>query len=174
MLSKTSPCFVRTWTSQLVGNPQKTANQHETFISRECNIFFSNKNVNDHATQHCTDFYNIGGFEVLASLLQDKRLSIKVAAAELIATFVQNNPFCQQKVLEDPFLLTHLLSRVQDDGEEAELRIKCLYAVSCAPTICSSPPFTSHHQSFIFIYSFTIHSYISPLNLPHHSPPLSH
>ncbi|XP_012285893.1 hsp70-binding protein 1 isoform X2 [Orussus abietinus] len=75
------------------------------------------------------DFYKIGGFPILKSCLNSTHSSIRWRAAEIIAELTQNNPFCQEKILEAE-LMPILLNMV--DSDESELaRIKALYAVSC-------------------------------------------
>lgn len=75
------------------------------------------------------DFYKIGGFSVLKPCLDCSHSSIRWRTADIIAELAQNNPFCQEKMLEAE-LLPVLLSMVDADTSE-QARIKALYAVSC-------------------------------------------
>lgn len=73
------------------------------------------------------DFLKIGGFDVLDKLLNFRSGPVQSKACELIAELVQNNPYCQQPVVQH---LKRLLVLVDTTGEEA-VRLKALYAVSC-------------------------------------------
>lgn len=75
------------------------------------------------------DFYKIGGFSIFGPCLNSPHSSIRWRAADIIAELSQNNPFCQDKVLETNLFST-LLNMVDSDPSEAA-RIKALYAVSC-------------------------------------------
>lgn len=75
------------------------------------------------------DFYKIGGFSVFGPCLNSPHSGIRWRVANLIAELTQNNPFCQEKVLEAGFMPI-LLSIVDTDPSDMA-RIKALYAVSC-------------------------------------------
>ncbi|XP_074659872.1 hsp70-binding protein 1-like [Tubulanus polymorphus] len=75
------------------------------------------------------DFHKIGGYESLGDLLRDENPEIRSRAADLIATLVQNNPYCQQRALEFD-LMPSLLALLDDDNDD-RVKIKALYAVSC-------------------------------------------
>lgn len=78
------------------------------------------------------DFYTIGGFESLPSLLKDHHTPLQSKTAHLIATLAQNNPPSQTHIIQHPSLLPHLLQRVEDEEEDDEMRVKSLYAISCS------------------------------------------
>jgi len=81
------------------------------------------------------DFHKMGGYDFLLSLLQSCEAGIRWRSAELIATLVQNNPYCQEKALEQN-LLTELLKRLDTD-DDMQVRVKALYAVS---SLCREAP----------------------------------
>jgi len=76
------------------------------------------------------DFQKIGGLHILPSLLKSSHSGIRWRAAALIATLTQNNPYCQQEVLNMQ-LLPLLLQIVNSSSEDELVRIKALYALSC-------------------------------------------
>lgn len=75
------------------------------------------------------DVYKIGGFSVFKPCLNSSHSSIRWRMADIIAELAQNNPFCQEKLLEIKVfpMLLHMIDK--DSSEQA--RIKALYAVSC-------------------------------------------
>lgn len=75
------------------------------------------------------DFYKIGGFSIFGPCLNSSHSSIRWRTADIIAELAQNNPFCQQRILECG-LFPILLGMVDTDPSEAT-RIKALYAISC-------------------------------------------
>lgn len=75
------------------------------------------------------DFYKIGGFSIFGPCLNSPHSGIRWRVADLIAELTQNNPFCQEKVLEAGYMPI-LLSMVDADSCE-QARVKALYAVSC-------------------------------------------
>ena len=76
------------------------------------------------------DFYRIGGFHVLPLVLSGRHAGLRWRTAELIATLTQNNPYCQNAVIEAK-LLPSLIKLLDDATEDEQVRIKSLYAVSC-------------------------------------------
>lgn len=75
------------------------------------------------------DFYKIGGFSVFQLCLNCSHSNIRWRIADIIAELAQNNPFCQEKILEAG-LFPILLSMVDKDLSE-HTKVKALYAVSC-------------------------------------------
>lgn len=75
------------------------------------------------------DFYKIGGFSIFGPCLNSPHSGIRWRIANLIAELSQNNPFCQEKVLEAGYMPI-LLSMVDTDPHD-QARVKALYAVSC-------------------------------------------
>jgi len=77
-----------------------------------------------------SDFHRIGGFHILPLLLSSGHAELRWRAADLIATLTQNNPYCQNAVLEAK-LLPMLVKLLDDASEDEQVRVKALYAVSC-------------------------------------------
>lgn len=75
------------------------------------------------------DFYKIGGFSIFGPCLNSPHSGIRWRAAEVIAELAQNNPFCQDRILETGLFPT-LLNMIDTDPAET-VRVKALYAVSC-------------------------------------------
>ncbi|XP_034952564.1 hsp70-binding protein 1 [Chelonus insularis] len=75
------------------------------------------------------DFYKIGGFGILGACLNSPHDSIRWKAADVIAELTQNNPYCQDKILQMG-LVPILLSMVDTDPSD-QAKIKALYAISC-------------------------------------------
>lgn len=75
------------------------------------------------------DFYKIGGFSIFQPCLNSSHSNIRWRIADIIAELAQNNPFCQDKLLEAG-VFPVLLSMIDTDPSE-QARIKALYAVSC-------------------------------------------
>ncbi|XP_043249447.1 hsp70-binding protein 1 [Colletes gigas] len=80
-------------------------------------------------TDIANDFYKIGGFSIFGPCLNSPHSSIRWRTADVIAELAQNNPFCQEKLLETD-LFPILLTMIDTDPAEAA-RIKALYAISC-------------------------------------------
>jgi len=75
------------------------------------------------------NFHKIGGFEALKTCLLSQHPSLRTGAAHLLAEVVQNNEYCQEKVVEEGLLDT-LTQQLDEDSDEA-CRVKALYAISC-------------------------------------------
>eukprot|EP00106_Octopus_bimaculoides_P021688 XP_014789130.1 PREDICTED: hsp70-binding protein 1-like [Octopus bimaculoides] len=88
------------------------------------------------------DFFKIGGFEILPSLLHDPNSELRWRTLDLIAALVQNNPFCQKAVLDSELLNT--MMDVLDNDSTTSVRIKALHAISC---LCREEP--SAQDNFI-------------------------
>lgn len=80
------------------------------------------------------DFQKIGGFPVLQSMLQHSNSDVRCNSAELLATLVQNNPFCQ-KAATNPRLMRLLMKLLDSDSVDI-VRVKALYALSCLCRDC--------------------------------------
>ncbi|XP_033223496.1 hsp70-binding protein 1 [Belonocnema kinseyi] len=81
------------------------------------------------STDVANDFYKIGGFSIFGPCLNSPHSGIRWRVADLIAELSQNNPFCQEKILEAGYMPI-LLNMVDTDPCE-QARVKALYAVSC-------------------------------------------
>ncbi|XP_043282161.1 hsp70-binding protein 1 [Venturia canescens] len=104
------------------------------------------------------DFYKIGGFAIFGPCLNSPHSSIRWKAADIIAELTQNNPFCQERILEMG-LMPILLSMVDtDDSEQA--RIKALYAVSC---IVRGHPLSLRYMDINDGYSILFRAIQSPV-----------
>ncbi|CAH1787700.1 unnamed protein product [Owenia fusiformis] len=77
------------------------------------------------------DFHKVGGYTLLPSLLQHNEADIRWRSADLIASLVQNNPYCQKEALNTDLDLVTLLLRILDGDDNNQARIKALYALSC-------------------------------------------
>ena len=77
-----------------------------------------------------SDFHKVGGFQILPTLLRSEYDGLRWRTADLVGTLVQNNPYCQEEMLKIN-LLPLLLEHLDDPTETNEVRIKCLYAISC-------------------------------------------
>lgn len=73
------------------------------------------------------DFHKIGGFMTLYPCLKCKHPRIRAGGCELLAVLCQNNPYCQQIVLDNEFI-PMLLGLVEKD-EDRTVVVKALYAL---------------------------------------------
>lgn len=64
------------------------------------------------------DFFKVGGFCVLEKGLSSTHASVRGATAQLIRDLAQNNPFCQEKLLEHK-MLEKLMKTLSEDENEA-------------------------------------------------------
>ena len=76
-----------------------------------------------------SDLHKIGGFDLFPTLLQDSEEDVRANACSVIATVVQNNPYCQTEALKLG-LLSQLLNLLDKD-DSIKVKVKALYAVSC-------------------------------------------
>ena len=76
-----------------------------------------------------SDFHKIGGFEILDQCVKHDSSDVRSLCLELIATLVQNNPYCQAAVLEAKLLPTML--NILDNDDASSAKTKALYAISC-------------------------------------------
>merc|ERR1719412_355333 len=80
------------------------------------------------------NFHKIGGFHCLKKCLKSPHDVIRCGAANAIAELSQNNPYCQEKLVQDDFLPT-LMDILAND--KSSCQIKALYAISCITRECS-------------------------------------
>lgn len=73
------------------------------------------------------DFYKIGGFCILLPGLESEHEGVRLGTAELIGELAQNNPFCQQHLLE----LNVLPKLIELLTDEAQVGNTALHAISC-------------------------------------------
>ncbi|KAI0237726.1 Hsp70-binding protein 1 [Lamellibrachia satsuma] len=95
------------------------------------------------------DFHKMGAYSVLDQLLRSDHADIRWRAAQLFATVVQNNPYCQQKALEANLL--PLLAQKVDNDVSMLVRVKALYAVSCLVR-----QFPEGEEAFVSVDGFSV------------------
>lgn len=78
---------------------------------------------------YANDFHKCGGFPVLRSLLESASPQVRRQSAELCGQLVQNNPYCQEKLLQDQTILPRLMEMLETD-EVPETRESALLGVS--------------------------------------------
>lgn len=98
------------------------------------------------------DFHKIGGFHILPLLLLSRHVGLRWRTADLIATLTQNNPYCQNAVL-DAKLLPLLMKLLDDATEDEQVRVKALYALSCKLHLCHCKIFSSQNAFLMPSYS---------------------
>ncbi len=80
------------------------------------------------------NFQRLGGFEALRGCLSSPHDELAAGACRVVAELAQNNPYCQEKLLEDGFLPALLqCARCLGEGEQPSpgRATKSLSAVSC-------------------------------------------
>lgn len=73
------------------------------------------------------DFHKIGGFMTLYPCLKCVHAKIRAGGCELLAVLCQNNPYCQQIILDNEFI-PMLLSIIEKDTDR-NVVVKALYAL---------------------------------------------
>ena len=81
------------------------------------------------------NFHKIGGFHCLKKCLKSPHEVVRCGAANAIAELCQNNPYCQEKIVEDDFL--PILMDILANDDKSSCQIKALYAISCVTRECS-------------------------------------
>lgn len=76
------------------------------------------------------DMIPLGGYPVIKSLLQSTEDTLVWRTSELVATLAQNNPVCQMAIVESG--LVSILLRLLRESDSEAVRVKSLYAISCA------------------------------------------
>ncbi|KAK9874295.1 hypothetical protein WA026_002648 [Henosepilachna vigintioctopunctata] len=74
------------------------------------------------------DFHKIGGFLILKPCLNSGHPAVQAGGCALIAELCQNNPYCQNIIIENEFvpILLHILNT----DSNSLVGVKCLYALS--------------------------------------------
>ena len=80
------------------------------------------------ASVFSADLHKIGGYEVVEKLLRDEDAELRWRAADLLATTVQNNPYCQEAALRQG--LMQVLLQTLDKDQVDLVRVKAMLAVS--------------------------------------------
>lgn len=75
-----------------------------------------------------SDYHKIGGFKVLYPCLKSPHPKMRAGGCELLAVLCQNNPYCQQIVLDNEFV-PKLLNMIENDNN-LQVVVKALYALS--------------------------------------------
>lgn len=89
----------------------------------------------EHITDLCDtidnarDFLKIGGLKVLLHCIGNPSSEIRWRALELAATILQNNPYVQDKFLEEK--LMKIFIKIAEEDESNQVRVKAIYALSC-------------------------------------------
>ncbi|KAE9534087.1 hypothetical protein AGLY_008823 [Aphis glycines] len=78
---------------------------------------------------YANDFEKLGGFHIFLPCLRSEHPTVRIKTCELITTLVQNNPYCQEKLMENINYLRALISLVENDLDD-EVRVKALTAIS--------------------------------------------
>jgi len=73
------------------------------------------------------DMHKIGGFDVISLGLSTNDLVVQSWSASTIGTCAQNNPYCQEKLVEGGFL-NRLLELTENDNN---VGVKAVFAISC-------------------------------------------
>ncbi|XP_002736919.1 hsp70-binding protein 1-like [Saccoglossus kowalevskii] len=96
------------------------------------------ENIQDicESMDNARDFDKIGGLPTLKQCLVHSHSGVRWRAAALVATMAQNNPYCQQVLLEGEFLSV-LLEMLDSDANDT-VKVKAIYAVSCMVRNCSN------------------------------------
>ena len=75
------------------------------------------------------NFHKIGGFVAIKQCLVSPHASLRSGGSHLVGEIGQNNPYCQQRFLEEGFL--QMLLDQLDKDTDPHCQVKALYAVSC-------------------------------------------
>lgn len=73
------------------------------------------------------DYHKIGGFTTLYPCLKCQHPKVRAGGCELLAVLCQNNPYCQQIVLDNEFI-PMLLSLIEKDSDRTVV-VKALFAL---------------------------------------------
>lgn len=73
------------------------------------------------------DFHKVGGFMILYPCLKCQHPIIRAKGCELLAVLCQNNPYCQQIVLDNEFIPT--LLNIIEKNDDRTVVLKALYAL---------------------------------------------
>lgn len=74
------------------------------------------------------DFHKLDGYKLLPVLLNDSNEELRALTCELIGCCAQNNPYCQQTLL-DAKILPLVLQKLDKDADN--VKIKAMFAISC-------------------------------------------
>ena len=74
------------------------------------------------------DFQKLNGYSLLANILNNENETIRSLSCDLVGTCAQNNPHCQETLL-DFKILPLMLYKLDKDVDD--VKIKALFAISC-------------------------------------------
>lgn len=75
------------------------------------------------------DFHKLNGYSLLPGLLNNASSEVRALTCELIGTLAQNNPYCQESLIESK-ILPLMLFKLDKDASD-EVKIKAMFAISC-------------------------------------------
>jgi len=73
------------------------------------------------------NFHKVGGFDALLVCMSSPHPSLRAGSLHLVAELGQNNPYCQEKLLDHLATFLNLL----DTDMDPQVQVKALYAISC-------------------------------------------
>jgi len=103
------------------------------------------------------NFHKVGGYTALQRCLESSHASLRAGAAHLAAECSQNNPYCQERFIEEHFL-ERFVSQLDNDEDDVA-RVKALYAISC---ICRENPAALQHFATLDGWSVVVRAIMSP------------
>ena len=75
------------------------------------------------------DFHKLNGYRLLPGLLNSEDEEMRALTCELIGACAQNNPYCQQSLLEAK-ILPLVLQKLDKEAAD-NVKIKAMFAISC-------------------------------------------
>ncbi|XP_026819793.1 hsp70 nucleotide exchange factor FES1-like [Rhopalosiphum maidis] len=120
----------------------KLDNVHEE-MNNSINILFDNKKQVEELEfafdvltkfinniDYANDFVKIGGFYIFLPCFRSEHSSVRIKTCEFISKLVQNNPYCQNKFMENTncLKLRALMYMVENDNDN-DVRVKALAAI---------------------------------------------
>jgi hsp70-interacting protein len=76
------------------------------------------------------DFHKINGYALLSKMLNHSNAELRALTCDLIGTCAQNNPYCQETLLDANFLPL-LIKKMHAKDESEQVKIKALFGISC-------------------------------------------
>jgi len=93
--------------------------------------FYPYKHIN--LTKYFSEFVKLGGFHIFLPCFRSEHSSVRIKICNFIFKLVQNNPFCQNKFMENTNTIVNtklqaLMYLVENDNDY-EVRTKALFAI---------------------------------------------
>jgi len=110
------------------------------------------------------DFIRMGHLALIKELLKSENPDIRISVCELIATVAQNNPYSQEYLLEGE-LLDSLVGIMKESDSSADLRVKCMHAISCLIRDSESKRVSSLDHSLLDIIILNVNSSTEKLRI---------